>query len=63
MGHPVTEIEKPLVDKRGRIGPNDVCVTQAADGCWVVSVHPIERDYLNRHGRPTLTVNADRPWR
>jgi hypothetical protein len=37
----VPEPEKPLVDERRRIGPNDVRVTQAADGHWVVSKFPI----------------------
>jgi hypothetical protein len=36
--------DTPRVDERRRIGPNDVRITQAADGHWLVSKHPIDED-------------------
>jgi hypothetical protein len=36
--------DAPLVDERRRIGPNDVRVTHAADGHWLVSRYPIDRE-------------------
>jgi hypothetical protein len=40
----VPDEEPLLVDERRRIGPNDVRITQDADGHWVVSKHPIDGD-------------------
>jgi hypothetical protein len=37
----VPEPEKPLIDERRRIGPNDVRITQNADGRWLVPTYPI----------------------
>jgi hypothetical protein len=37
------EGDKPLVDERRRIGPNDVRITQRAGGHWLVSKYPIDQ--------------------
>jgi hypothetical protein len=34
----------PRIDERRRIGPNDVRITQAADGHWLVSKYPIDAE-------------------
>ena len=58
---PVAGIDKPLVDERRRIGPNDVRVTQAADGRWLVTVYPVGRDNLAWPGATYSSVTGECP--
>ena len=57
----MAETDKPRVDERRRIGLNDVRVTQAADGHWLVSVFPIERDDLAWPGATYSSMSGECP--
>jgi len=55
------DADAPLIDERRRIGPNDIRITQAADGHWLVSVNPIGRDHLAWPGANYSSVSGECP--
>ncbi len=55
------ERDEPLVDERRRIGPNDVRVTQATDGHWLVSAYPIDLDHPGWPGSTFTSANGTCP--
>lgn len=57
----VPDRDAPVVDERRRIGPNDVRVTQASDGHWLVSKYPIDRDDPAWPGSTFSSVKGECP--
>jgi hypothetical protein len=57
----VAESDKPLIDERRRIGPNDVRVTQTAAGHWLVSKYPIDSDDRAWPGSTFSSVKGECP--
>jgi hypothetical protein len=57
----VSDSDAPLVDESRRIGPNDVRITQAAAGHWLVSRYPIDRDHPDWPGATFSSVNGECP--